>query len=99
MWSGMARSPRFVETADVDNWLDTIATGTAVGTTAEATAHHLIRPGVTYRPVKDGPRIPVRLAWWRDDRPRGLGELIDLTTRLYAGRASSSGTGTGAGSG
>jgi DNA-binding transcriptional LysR family regulator len=86
MWAGLARMPRFVETTDVDNWLDTIATGTAVGTTAEATAHHHIRPGVTYRPLKDGPRIPVRLAWWRDDRPRGLAELVDVTTRLYAGR-------------
>jgi hypothetical protein len=39
---------------------------------------------VTYRPIKDGPRIPVRLAWWHDHRPHGLDDLIDAITRLYA---------------
>jgi DNA-binding transcriptional LysR family regulator len=84
LWPGGGRPARFIETADVDTWLDAIAAGHGVGTTAEATAHHHPRPGVSYRPIKDGPRIAVRLAWWRDHRPRGLGELIDAVTRLYA---------------
>jgi DNA-binding transcriptional LysR family regulator len=84
MWAGLPTRPTFVESGDVDQWLDSIAAGKAIGTTAEATAHHHVRPGVTYRPVKDGPRIPVRLVWWRDDRPRGLAELVDVVTRLYA---------------
>ena len=58
MWAGLARMPRFVETTDVDNWLDTIATGTAVGTTAEATAHHHIRPGVTLPAAQGRPAHP-----------------------------------------
>lgn len=41
--------------------------------------------GRTYRPIKDGPRIQVRLVWWRDDRPAGLAHLVDAVTRLYAG--------------
>ncbi|KAB7741902.1 LysR family transcriptional regulator [Nostocoides sp. F2B08] len=85
MWADLPTRPTFVESGDVDQWLDSIAAGKAVGTTAEATAHHHVRPGVTYRPVKDGPRIPVRLVWWREDRPRGLAELVDVVTRLYAG--------------
>ncbi|MGA8046208.1 MAG: LysR family transcriptional regulator [Dermatophilaceae bacterium] len=85
MWAGLPARPTFVESSDVDQWLDAIAAGKAVGTTAEATGHHHVRPGVSYRPVKDGPRIPVRLVWWRDDRPRGLVELVDVVTRLYAG--------------
>ena len=84
LWSGATRRPTFAETTDVDNWLDVIATGRAVGTTAEATAHHHLRPGVTYRPIKDGPRIPVSLTWWADHRPRRLENLIDHVTRLYA---------------
>jgi hypothetical protein len=39
---------------------------------------------LTYRPIKDGPRIPVRLAWWHDHRPNGLGDLVDAVTQLYA---------------
>lgn len=85
LWSGAVRVPQFIESNDVDSWLDAIAAGRGVGTTAEATEHHHPRPGVTYRPIKDGPRIPVRLAWWRGDRPDGLSDLVDAVTRLYAG--------------
>jgi DNA-binding transcriptional LysR family regulator len=84
LWEGADHAPRFEESSDVDNWLDAIAAGRGVGTTAEATAHHHPRRGVTYRPIKDGPRIPVRLVWWREDRPAGLVELVDAVTQLYA---------------
>lgn len=84
LWQELAHSPRFIESAGVDSWLDTIAAGRAVGTTAEATAHHHLRPGVTYRPVKDSPRIPVRLAWWKGTDPPGLHDLISAVTELYA---------------
>ncbi|GAA4428648.1 LysR family transcriptional regulator [Georgenia halophila] len=59
LWRDAAHSPRFIQSSDVDNWLDKIAAGRGVGTTAAATADHHPRPGVIYRPVKDGPRIPV----------------------------------------
>jgi DNA-binding transcriptional LysR family regulator len=85
LWNDSGHKPRTIETADVDTWLDAIAAGRGVGTTAEATAHHHPRPGVTYRPIKDGPRIPVRLAWWRDAKPERLTELIDAVTALYVG--------------
>jgi DNA-binding transcriptional LysR family regulator len=84
LWHGADHPPRFLESTDVDGWLDAIAAGRGVGTTAEATAHHQLRPGVAYRPIKDGPRIPVRLAWWRDHPPNGLGDLVNAITRLYA---------------
>ena len=84
LWHGADHPPQFIESTDVDGWLDAIAAGRGVGTTAEATAHHHPRPGVTYRPIKDGPRIPVRLAWWRDHHPNGLGDLVNAVTQLYA---------------
>lgn len=84
LWEGAERSPRFVESSDVDSWLDAIAGGRGVGVTADATAHHHPRPGVSYRPIKDGSRIPVRLMWWRDERPPRLADLVDAVTRLYA---------------
>lgn len=84
LWHGATHQPQFIESTSVDSWLDAIAAGRGVGTTAEATAHHHIRPGVTFRSIKDGPRIAVRLAWWRDDRPDGLDGLVDAVTQLYA---------------
>ncbi|MBK1783827.1 LysR family transcriptional regulator [Prauserella cavernicola] len=85
LWEGAEQPPRFLESTDVDSWLDAIAAGRGVGTTSEATAHHHPRPGVAYRPIKEGPRIPVRLAWWRDHHPAGLEDLVDAITRLYSG--------------
>ena len=84
LWQGAATLPTFIESADVDSWLDAIAAGRGVGTTAQATADHHPRPGVTYRPIKDGPRIAVRLVWLRDARPAGLDDLVHTVTELYA---------------
>ncbi|UZF56278.1 LysR family transcriptional regulator [Gordonia polyisoprenivorans] len=84
LWAGTAHSPEVVEIHDVEGWLDAIAAGRGVGTTAESTAHHHARGDITYRPVKDGPRIAVRLAWWLDHEPAALGDLITTTTRLYS---------------
>lgn len=86
LWRGSEQVPHFIESSDVVGWLDLIAAGRGVGITASATADHHPGPGVVYRPVTDGPRIPVRLAWWRDARPRGLDDLVDaVTARCAAG--------------
>ena len=77
-------TPQFVETTDVDFWLDVIAAGRGAGVTAEATTHHRPRPGVAYRFVRDGPRVPVRLLWWRDKPPPALRTLVDDITALYS---------------
>ncbi|ELS50635.1 putative transcriptional regulator, LysR family [Streptomyces viridochromogenes Tue57] len=57
--------PRTVEVANVDEWLTVIATGDAVGVTAEATEHSHPHPGVRYLPLADAPPVTVRLAWPR----------------------------------
>ncbi len=84
LWHESGSVPHFIESIDVDSWLDAIAAGRGVGITADATAYHHARPGIAYRPVKDGPRIPVRLAWSRGDRPKGVSDLVDMVTELYA---------------
>ena len=78
-------------THGVDEWLTLIAAGQAVGVTSEATANQNPRPGVAYRMLRDAPRIDVRLAWWRDDPPARLHDLVTL------GRAAYTGAGTPAG--
>lgn len=59
------RRPRTFEVANVDEWLTVIATGEAVGVTAEATEHSHPHPGVRYLPLTDAPPVTVRLAWPR----------------------------------
>jgi hypothetical protein len=57
------RRPRTFEVANVDEWLTVIATGEAVGVTAEATEHSHPHPGVHYLPLMDAPPVTVRMAW------------------------------------
>jgi len=78
-------------THGVDEWLTLIAAGQAVGVTSEATANQNPRPGVAYRAVRDAQPIPVWLAWWKDDPPAHLTELLHLACETY--RASQAGPG------
>lgn len=83
LWDGGPSPERFIESGDLEDWLNSIATGLGVGTTAEATAAQHSRPGVSFRPITDAPRIAVRIAWWRSDPPEKIAELIEAVTRLY----------------
>ena len=82
LWA-KGKGPHILQTTGLDNWLDAIAAGKGVGMTSEATAVHHPRQGVSYRPVSDGPRIPVWLAWWHDEPPTGITALTDALTGLY----------------
>jgi DNA-binding transcriptional LysR family regulator len=59
------RRPRTVEVANVDDWLTVIATGDAVGVTAEGTRHSHPYPGIRYVPVLDADPVTVHIVWPR----------------------------------
>ncbi|WP_235874778.1 LysR family transcriptional regulator [Saccharopolyspora aridisoli] len=59
------RRPQTAEVANVDEWLTLIATGDAVGVTADGTRHSHLYPGVRYLPISDAAPITVHLV-----RPR-----------------------------
>jgi DNA-binding transcriptional LysR family regulator len=83
LWPPESRPATIHWTNTIDEWLTQIAANQAVGVTPEATAHQNPRPGVAYRVVRDVPPIPVSLAWWRDDPPDHLDELIALVRAIY----------------
>ncbi|MEV0731608.1 LysR family transcriptional regulator [Polymorphospora sp. NPDC050346] len=83
MWPADAAPTTIRITHSVDEWLTLIAAGQAVGITSEATANQNPRPGVAYRPLRDARPLPVWLAWWRDDPPAYLGDLLDLVRGTY----------------
>ncbi|MEU6117372.1 LysR family transcriptional regulator [Streptomyces sp. NPDC047117] len=62
LWPAGQR-PHTVTVPGVDEWLTTIATGAAVGVTAEGTVHQHPHPGVCYLPVRDADPVTVLLAW------------------------------------
>jgi DNA-binding transcriptional LysR family regulator len=94
LWPADSRPSSVRETPAVDEWLTLIAAGQAVGVTAEATAHQYPRPGVAYRVLRHAPRISVRLAWWRDDPPAQLGEVLALARTAYGWSAAASASAT-----
>jgi DNA-binding transcriptional LysR family regulator len=88
LWPPGAGPATVRATHGVDEWLTLIAANQAVGLTSEATANQNPRPGVAYRRVSDAPPIHVWLAWWRDDPPAGLPDLVGLTRSAYGTAAS-----------
>ena len=70
-------------THSVEDWLTHIALNQAVGITSEATAHQNPRPGVAYRALRGVPPIRVHLAWWRDDAPALLPDLLELLRTTF----------------
>jgi DNA-binding transcriptional LysR family regulator len=83
LWPADARPASIRTTRGLDEWLTLIAAGQAVGVTSEATANQNPRPGVAFRALRDAPQIPVMLAWWKDDPPRHLSELLEMTRSRY----------------
>ncbi|MCO5968337.1 LysR family transcriptional regulator [Actinoallomurus soli] len=81
LWSDVRR-PRTFEVANVDEWLTVIATGDAIGVTAEATAHSHPHPGVRYLPLSDAPPVVVRLAWPRPPTHPATLALLDHLRRM-----------------
>jgi len=80
-------APRMTETGDVEEWLDLIAAGDAIGVTAEGTAHHYPRPGVVFVPIDDAPPIDVRLAWHRRYRHPAASRVARALRAAYDGSA------------
>ncbi|GAA2027884.1 LysR family transcriptional regulator [Agromyces tropicus] len=77
--------PPMTETADVEEWLDLIAAGDAIGVTSEATTHHYPRPGVVFVPLADAPPIEVRVAWHRHHRHPATGRIVRAVRAAFAG--------------
>jgi DNA-binding transcriptional LysR family regulator len=85
LWQPGPAPRAFRETHGLDEWLTLIAANQAVGITSEATANQNPKPGVAYRVLHEVEPIPVWLAWWRDDPPAHLHELVALVAETYRG--------------
>jgi DNA-binding transcriptional LysR family regulator len=84
LWPASSR-PAVEDTGDIDDWLTAIATGRCVGVTPESTVTQYPRKGIVYRPLRDAPAVPVRLAWWRADPHPAVMAAGGLLPRLYRG--------------
>lgn len=86
LWTSVGLpAPEMTETGDVEEWLDLIAAGDAIGVTAQATAHHYPRPGVVFVDLRDAPPIEVHLAWHRQHRHPAATRVARAIRAAYAG--------------
>ena len=44
---------------------------------------HMHKADHLYRPLRDAPPVPVRLAWWRDDEHPATPAAVGLLTTLF----------------
>jgi len=87
LWSALPpeQAPAsYREVSSVEDLMTLVAAGQGVGMTSEATTRQHRRPGVVYRRVRDVPPVPVLLAWWRDDPPAGVAEVVRVVREAYA---------------
>ena len=82
LWPAGAR-PAIEYSGDIDDWVTAISTGRYVGVTPESVVAQYPRPGIVYRPLRDAPPVPVRLAWWRDDAHPATPAAVGLLTSLF----------------
>jgi DNA-binding transcriptional LysR family regulator len=82
LWPAGAQ-PATEYTADIDDWLAAIATGRCVGVTPQSTAAQYRRDGITYRPLRDAPPVPVHLIWRRHDPHPSAHAAVALAMELY----------------
>lgn len=84
LWTdaGLAPPP-FTATGDVEEWMELIAAGEAVGVTAVATAEQYSRPGVVFAPIDDAPGIPVHVMWHRGRRHPATDRLVAAIVSAY----------------
>ncbi|SEQ68301.1 LysR family transcriptional regulator [Microlunatus flavus] len=90
LWAGSpaGSSPgAYREVHNVEDFLTMVAAGQVVGITSEATTRQHRRPGVVFRRVHDAPPVPVLLAWWREDPPAGVADVLALVREAYAAGA------------
>ncbi|MGW2628966.1 LysR family transcriptional regulator [Streptomyces chattanoogensis] len=81
LWPDDSR-PHTFEVANVDEWLTVIATGDAVGVTAEGTGHSHPHPGIRYLPLTDVPPVTVRLIWPRPPTHPATRSFCDHARRM-----------------
>ena len=82
LWPAGAQ-PATEYTVDIDDWLAAIASGRCVGVTPESTAAQYRRDGITYRPLRDAPPVPVYLIWRRHDPHPATHAAVALAMELY----------------
>ena len=84
LWPRAVRPTRVVQVTNTDEWLLAIASGEAVGVTADSTAHQHPHPGVRFVPLLGVPGITVSLVWPVHRVHPALPDFVAIVRRCVA---------------
>lgn len=79
-WSAGAGPTTFVETANYDEWLETIAAGRGVGVVSALAAQRTIHPSIRFIPLVDAPPSSVSLGFVLGDRDQVKRRFVESST-------------------
>ncbi|KIF04973.1 LysR family transcriptional regulator [Streptomyces sp. RSD-27] len=85
LWPPHRRPARTVEVANVDEWLNLIATGGAFGVATAGTAESHGHPGVRFVPVSDAPPVTVYLSYPHHPTHPGTPEFLAAVREAVSG--------------
>ena len=83
LWPPHDRPQHLRHTHTVEDWVNVIAAGHAVGMTTVATSKQFRHPDIAYRPMRDVPDVTVSLAWRRGEAPHHVHELVDVVREVF----------------
>jgi DNA-binding transcriptional LysR family regulator len=91
LWPADHRPSHVVEVTNTDEWLLAIASGEAVGVTAESTPWQHPHPGVRFVPLPDADGVTVCLVWPRDRSHPALADFVAVVHQCVAAGGAATG--------
>ncbi|MFJ9704850.1 LysR family transcriptional regulator [Streptomyces sp. NPDC101234] len=91
-WPADQRPAQIIETANYDEWLETVAANRGIGIVPEAAQRRSRHPAVRYVPLTDAPPSPVSLVHMPDARRTLIRRFLDAAVQAAASGAAPSTT-------
>ncbi|MEW2286809.1 LysR substrate-binding domain-containing protein [Streptomyces sp. NPDC047841] len=84
-WPADERPARIIETANYDEWLESVAAGRGIGIVPEVARRRTQHPAVSFAPLTGAPPSPVRLVYFPDSQRTLIRRFLDASLQTAAG--------------
>ncbi|WP_225810905.1 LysR family transcriptional regulator [Streptomyces spinosus] len=84
-WPADQRPARIIETANYDEWLESVAADRGIGIVPEVARRRTQHPAVSFVPLTGAPPSPVRLVYFPDSQRTLVRRFLDASLRTAAG--------------
>ncbi|MET8767136.1 LysR family transcriptional regulator [Streptomyces sp. NPDC004658] len=85
-WPADRRPDRIIETANYDEWLESVAADRGIGIVPEVARRRTQHPAVSFVPLTGAPPSPVRLVYFPDSQRSLIRRFLDASVRTASER-------------